>query len=277
MPVDLGAKGSCHIGGNVATNAGGLRLLRYGSLHGTVLGLEVVLPDGTVLDQLSTLRKDNTGYDLKQLFIGAEGTLGIITAVSILTPPAPAVSIIIFLQKRSGTDPPPSRPITSCSPFPPSTISSQCSKRPNATSPKSSPHLSTSIVPLTTSQPSTDKARAWMQATSRVSRRSSSLRRVVGRRNMTKRYVFPPTYLCADRTAQPTLRNSTASSRASWEATSHSSRLVFWLNRETNLSSCGVCERGSPRPCRKRGRYTNTTLVSPFRPSRRLWIRFKKG
>jgi FAD/FMN-containing dehydrogenase len=56
------------------------------------LGLEVVLPDGTVLDQLSTLRKDNTGYDLKQLFIGAEGTLGIITAVSILTPPAPSVS-----------------------------------------------------------------------------------------------------------------------------------------------------------------------------------------
>ncbi|KAG0100104.1 hypothetical protein BGZ93_004260 [Podila epicladia] len=86
MPLDLGAKGSCHIGGNVATNAGGLRLLRYGSLHGTVLGLEVVLPDGTVLDNLSTLRKDNTGYDLKQLFIGSEGTLGIITGVSILSP-----------------------------------------------------------------------------------------------------------------------------------------------------------------------------------------------
>ena len=93
MPVDLGAKGSCHIGGNVATNAGGLRLLRYGSLHGTVLGLEVVMPDGTIIDQLSTLRKDNTGYDLKQLFIGAEGTLGIITGVSILTPPMPQVSV----------------------------------------------------------------------------------------------------------------------------------------------------------------------------------------
>lgn len=92
MPVDLGAKGSCHIGGNVATNAGGLRLLRYGSLHGTVLGLEVVLPDGTIVDQLTTLRKDNTGYDLKQLFIGAEGTLGVITGVSILTPPMPRVS-----------------------------------------------------------------------------------------------------------------------------------------------------------------------------------------
>lgn len=83
MPLDLGAKGrldllkiacprkeiysyfrctiSCHIGGNIATNAGGLRLLRYGSLHGTVLGLEVVLPDGTILDNMSTLRKDNTG------------------------------------------------------------------------------------------------------------------------------------------------------------------------------------------------------------------------
>lgn len=113
MPIDLGAKGrqvtshcvftfsspisnsqanSCHIGGNVATNAGGLRLLRYGSLHGTVLGLEVVLPDGTILENLSTLRKDNTGYDLKQLFIGSEGTLGIITGVSILTPRKPNVS-----------------------------------------------------------------------------------------------------------------------------------------------------------------------------------------
>ncbi|KAK0198697.1 FAD-binding domain-containing protein [Armillaria mellea] len=92
MPLDLGAKGSCQIGGNVATNAGGLRLLRYGSLHGSILGLEVVLPDGTVLDQLTSLRKDNTGYDLKQLFIGAEGTLGIITGVSILTPPSPQAS-----------------------------------------------------------------------------------------------------------------------------------------------------------------------------------------
>ncbi|KAF2198867.1 hypothetical protein GQ43DRAFT_139849 [Delitschia confertaspora ATCC 74209] len=86
FPLDLGAKGSCHIGGNVATNAGGLRLLRYGSLHGNVLGIEAVLPDGTIMDDLCTLRKNNTGYDLKQLFIGGEGTIGIITAVSILTP-----------------------------------------------------------------------------------------------------------------------------------------------------------------------------------------------
>ncbi|RAL66428.1 hypothetical protein DID88_006119 [Monilinia fructigena] len=75
FPLDLGAKGSCHIGGNVATNAGGLRLLRYGSLHGNVLGIEAVLPDGTIVDDLSKLRKNNTGYDLKQLFIGGEGTI----------------------------------------------------------------------------------------------------------------------------------------------------------------------------------------------------------
>ncbi|KAL5713355.1 D-2-hydroxyglutarate dehydrogenase [Ranunculus cassubicifolius] len=79
MPLDLGAKGSCQIGGNVSTNAGGLRFVRYGSLHGNILGLEVVQANGTVLDMLGTLRKDNTGYDLKQLFIGSEGSLGIIT------------------------------------------------------------------------------------------------------------------------------------------------------------------------------------------------------
>ncbi|KAI5835846.1 FAD-binding domain-containing protein [Schizophyllum commune Tattone D] len=101
MPLDLGAKGSCQIGGNVSTNAGGLRLLRYGSLHGSVLGLEVVLPDGTILDQLSTLRKDNTGYDLKQLFIGAEGTLGIVTGVSILTAAAPQSTNNVILALPS--------------------------------------------------------------------------------------------------------------------------------------------------------------------------------
>ena len=73
FPLDLGAKGSCQIGGNIATNAGGLRLVRYGSLHGSVLGLEVVTANGEVLDLLSQCRKDNTGYDLKQLFIGSEG------------------------------------------------------------------------------------------------------------------------------------------------------------------------------------------------------------
>jgi (R)-2-hydroxyglutarate---pyruvate transhydrogenase len=86
FPLDLGAKGSCHIGGNIATNAGGLRLLRYGSLHGNVLGIEAVLPDGTIVDDLCKLRKNNTGYDLKQLFIGGEGTIGLITGVSVICP-----------------------------------------------------------------------------------------------------------------------------------------------------------------------------------------------
>ncbi|XP_076887809.1 D-2-hydroxyglutarate dehydrogenase, mitochondrial-like isoform X1 [Bidens hawaiensis] len=97
MPLDLGAKGSCQIGGNISTNAGGLRLVRYGSLHGTVLGLEVVLANGSVIDMLGTLRKDNTGYDLKHLFIGSEGSLGIITKVSILTPPKLSAVNIAFL------------------------------------------------------------------------------------------------------------------------------------------------------------------------------------
>jgi FAD/FMN-containing dehydrogenase len=97
FPLDLGAKGSCHIGGNVATNAGGLRFLRYGSLHGNVLGLEVVLPDGTIMNDLGKLRKNNTGYDLKQLFIGAEGTIGIITGISILCPQrSSAVNVAFF-------------------------------------------------------------------------------------------------------------------------------------------------------------------------------------
>ncbi|KAI9166752.1 putative D-lactate dehydrogenase [Paramyrothecium foliicola] len=97
FPLDLGAKGSCHIGGNVSTNAGGLRLLRYGSLHGTVLGIEAVLPDGTIMNDLCTLRKNNTGYDLKQLFIGAEGTIGIITKIAIHCPQrSSAVNVAFF-------------------------------------------------------------------------------------------------------------------------------------------------------------------------------------
>ncbi|KAI1117012.1 hypothetical protein F5Y14DRAFT_404533 [Nemania sp. NC0429] len=101
FPLDLGAKGSCQIGGNVSTNAGGLRLLRYGSLHGTVLGLQAVLPDGTILNDLSTLRKNNTGYDLKHLFIGGEGTIGMITAVSIQCPQRPKAVNVAFLGAES--------------------------------------------------------------------------------------------------------------------------------------------------------------------------------
>ena len=100
FPLDLGAKGSCHVGGVCATNAGGLRLLRYGSLHGSVLGLEVVMPNGDIVDSMHSLRKDNTGYDLKQLFIGAEGTIGIITGVSILTQPKPKAINVSFLAVK---------------------------------------------------------------------------------------------------------------------------------------------------------------------------------
>ncbi|CAG7727290.1 unnamed protein product [Allacma fusca] len=97
MPLDLGAKGSCQIGGNVSTNAGGLRLLRYGSLHATVLGVEAVIPNGTVMDCLSLMKKDNTGYDLKHLFIGSEGTLGFVTKVAIQCPVKPKSVKLAFL------------------------------------------------------------------------------------------------------------------------------------------------------------------------------------
>jgi len=83
FPLALGSQGSCQIGGNLSTNAGGLNVLRYGMVRELVLGLEVALPDGRLLDTLSTLRKDNTGYDIKGLFLGAEGTLGVITAASL--------------------------------------------------------------------------------------------------------------------------------------------------------------------------------------------------
>lgn len=101
FPLDLGAKGSCQIGGNVATNAGGLRLLRYGSLHGNILGMEAVLPDGTIMQDLGVLRKNNTGYDLKQLFVGGEGTIGIITAVSILCPQKCKAGNVAFFALQS--------------------------------------------------------------------------------------------------------------------------------------------------------------------------------
>jgi D-lactate dehydrogenase (cytochrome) len=89
FPLSLAAEGSCEIGGNLSTNAGGTGVLRYGNARELVLGLEVVLPSGEVWDGLRGLRKDNTGYDLKQLFIGAEGTLGVITAAVLKLFPLP--------------------------------------------------------------------------------------------------------------------------------------------------------------------------------------------
>jgi len=97
FPLSLAAEGSCQIGGNLSTNAGGVNVLRYGNARDQVLGLEVVLPDGRVWNGLRALRKDNTGYDLKQLFIGAEGTLGIITAAVLKLRPKPSASATAWI------------------------------------------------------------------------------------------------------------------------------------------------------------------------------------
>lgn len=97
LGIDLGARGSCSIGGNISTNAGGLSVLRYGMMREQVLGLEVVLADGTIVSSLNRMMKNNAGYDLKQLFIGSEGTLGIITrAVLRLRPATPAVATALL-------------------------------------------------------------------------------------------------------------------------------------------------------------------------------------
>ena len=114
LPLSLAAEGSCQIGGNLATNAGGTQVLRYGNARALVLGLEVVLPDGRVWDGLRGLRKDNTGYDLKQLFIGSEGTLGVITAAvlklfplptdvqtALVAVPGPAAAVALLGQARA--------------------------------------------------------------------------------------------------------------------------------------------------------------------------------
>jgi FAD/FMN-containing dehydrogenase len=96
-PISLGAEGSCQIGGIVSTNAGGTGVLRYGTTRENVLGLEVVLPDGQVWDGLHALRKNNSGYDLKQLFIGAEGTLGLITGAVLKLHPLPSARSVAWL------------------------------------------------------------------------------------------------------------------------------------------------------------------------------------
>ena len=100
FPLSLGAEGSCQIGGNLSTNAGGVHVLRYGNARDLVLGLEVVLPDGRVWNGLRALRKDNTGYALKHLFVGAEGTLGIITAACLKLFPRPAETEVAFVAVR---------------------------------------------------------------------------------------------------------------------------------------------------------------------------------
>jgi len=104
MPIDLGAKGSCQIGGNLSTNAGGIHFIKHNSLHANCIGLKAVLATGEVLDNITTLRKDNTGYDLKHLFIGAEGTLGVITECAILCPPMPKFKELCVVACESFDD-----------------------------------------------------------------------------------------------------------------------------------------------------------------------------
>jgi FAD/FMN-containing dehydrogenase len=101
FPLSLAAEGSCQIGGNLSTNAGGVNVLRYGTAREQVLGLEVVLPDARVWNGLRALRKDNTGYDLKQLFLGAEGTLGIITAAVLRLFPRPSAGATAWIALQA--------------------------------------------------------------------------------------------------------------------------------------------------------------------------------
>eukprot|EP01039_Chlorochromonas_danica_P010627 gene10627-11778_t len=100
IPLDLGAKGSCMIGGNIATNAGGLHVLQFGSLHNTLLGLEVILANGEKLDMLRALQKDNLGYHLPHLFLGSEGTLGVITKVCLRLAVLPKATKVLFARVR---------------------------------------------------------------------------------------------------------------------------------------------------------------------------------
>jgi FAD/FMN-containing dehydrogenase len=104
FPLSLAAEGSCTIGGNLSTNAGGTNVLRYGNTRELVLGLEVVTPTGEVWDGLSGLRKDNTGYDLKHWFVGAEGTLGIITAAALKLFPLPQTRAVALVAVSTPTD-----------------------------------------------------------------------------------------------------------------------------------------------------------------------------
>jgi FAD/FMN-containing dehydrogenase len=103
LPIDLGARGSCQIGGNISTNAGGIRVIRHGVTRDNVLGLEAVLADGTVLSSLNRMVKNNTGYDLRQLFIGSEGTLGIVTRAVLRLRPLPAARLTALCAIESYT------------------------------------------------------------------------------------------------------------------------------------------------------------------------------
>jgi FAD/FMN-containing dehydrogenase len=162
FPLSLGAEGSCQIGGNLSTNAGGIAVLRYGNTRDLTLGLEVVLPDGTVWDGLRGLRKDNTGYDLKQLFIGAEGTLGIITAATLKLFPKPveietaflALSQVedvmaLFARARAATG----DQLTAFELIPRIGLEIAMKHVPNVADPLAQPHPWYALIELSSSQP----------------------------------------------------------------------------------------------------------------------------
>ena len=104
FPLDLGARGSATVGGNLSTNAGGNRVIRYGMMRDQVLGIEAVLADGTVISSMNKIIKNNTGYDIKQLFIGAEGTLGIVTRMVLRLRPVPASQDMAFVAVNEFKD-----------------------------------------------------------------------------------------------------------------------------------------------------------------------------
>lgn len=149
FPLSLGAEGSCQIGGNLATNAGGVMTLRYGNMRDLVLGLEVVLPDGRIWHGLRKLRKNNTGYDIKHLFIAAEGTLGIITAatlklfprpqqvaIALAAVPSPQASVQLLAQLRAQTG----DTITAFELVPRLALELACRHIPNVIDPFATPH-----------------------------------------------------------------------------------------------------------------------------------------
>ncbi|CAA7621166.1 putative glycolate oxidase subunit, FAD-linked [Magnetospirillum sp. LM-5] len=162
FPLSLGAEGSCRIGGNLSTNAGGVGVLRYGNTRDLVLGLEVVLPDGQVWNGLRALRKDNTGYDLKHLFVGAEGTLGIITACVVklfpapretatalvaLPDPAAALAILAAARRASGDA------VTACELVPRIGLEIGIAHVPGVRDPFDAPHPWVLLVELSSSRP----------------------------------------------------------------------------------------------------------------------------
>jgi D-lactate dehydrogenase (cytochrome) len=162
FPVSLGAEGSCQIGGNISTNAGGTGVLRYGNTREQVLGLEVVLPDGRVWDGLRALRKDNTGYDLKQLFIGGEGTLGIVTAAVLKIYPRPrdqqtafcaladlASSLALLGRARKATG----DQVTGFELVPRIGLTMGCELVPGVSDPFAEPHEWYALIELSSSRP----------------------------------------------------------------------------------------------------------------------------